>query len=73
MRLVHAATALIVLSLLPLLLVVLLDPSANPIGLGLLWIGPPLALVPAALDYPPALRSAPDRPKLGPPTRGVRP
>ena len=38
MRLVHAATALIVLSLLPLLLVVLLDPSANPIGLGLLWI-----------------------------------
>ena len=38
MRLVHAATTLIILSLLPVLLVVLLDPTANPIGLGLLWL-----------------------------------
>jgi hypothetical protein len=34
----RAATALILLSLLPLLIAALLDPSANPIGLGLLWL-----------------------------------
>jgi hypothetical protein len=38
MPLVKVATALIVLSLLPLLFVGLLDPTANPVGLGLLWV-----------------------------------
>jgi hypothetical protein len=36
MRLVVAAIAVLILSFVPLLVVGLLDPSANPIGLGLL-------------------------------------
>ena len=38
MRLVYAATTVILVSFLPLLFAGLLDPSANPIGLGLLWL-----------------------------------
>lgn len=38
MRLVIAALAVLILSFVPLLVVGFLDPSANPIGLGLLSV-----------------------------------
>jgi hypothetical protein len=38
MRLVVAAIAVLILSFVPLLVVGFLDPSANPIGLGLLSV-----------------------------------
>ncbi len=38
MRLVKAATTVIVVSFLPLLVAGLLDPTANPVGFGLLWL-----------------------------------
>lgn len=46
MRLVCAALILLALTTAPLLVVGLLDPTANPVGLGLLFVlGAPVALV----------------------------